>query len=136
MIDILLPDRHIIYGILLTLTVWLVFPNTSWFYLSLLFLSSIFIDVDHYIWYVKERKDWNLKNAYYYLKDKKDKRRKLFWFHTIEFIIFIGLLSYIWKGFSYIFIGLIFHSILDIMDIKIYKKDFKERVFSFFDSAQ
>jgi hypothetical protein len=34
--------------------------------------------------------------------------------HTIEFITFIGILGFVWTGFFYIFIGMLFHSLLDI----------------------
>jgi len=113
----MLPKAHFFFGFLLVLLSWFIFPNITWFYILLIFLSSIFIDVDHYIWYVFVKKDWSLKNAYYYLKNDSIEQHQLMIFHTIEFIIIIGLFSFIWIGFYYIFIGIVYHSIFDIIDM-------------------
>ena len=125
----MLPNAHVLYGILLALTSWFLFPGVTWFEALLILFSSIFIDVDHYIWYVIVKKDWNLKRAYYYLRDEVKGSQKLMIFHTIEFLIVIGLLSFIWFGFYYIFIGVLYHFALDMMSM-IKLKRLKDREYS------
>ena len=52
-------------------------------------------------------------------------------FHTVEFHLLVGLLGLVWIGFFYIFIGMIFHSLLDVVDLT--KRDtFYRREFFFF----
>ena len=34
-------------------------------------------------------------------------------FHTIEFLIMVYLLSFLWYPFIFVFIGMVFHSLLD-----------------------
>ena len=50
-------------------------------------------------------------------------------FHSIEFMIFIGILSFYFNFFLFIFIGMLFHSILDIIDL-INRDMLKAREFS------
>jgi len=50
-------------------------------------------------------------------------------FHTIEFHIFVGLLSFIWHGFFFILIGMIFHSVCDLISL-IYERRLRVREFS------
>lgn len=111
----MLPKTHMIYGALFSILLFLfkVDPN----YCILVFFASFLIDFDHYSWYVIRKKDISLKKAYYHLKDNVKKKLTLMIFHTIEFHIFVLLLSYFWIGFFYIFIGMLFHSLLDLIDL-------------------
>jgi len=114
----MLPKTHIILGALFSIILF--FFGVNYFNCILVFLSSFLIDFDHYLWYIIRKKDFNLKNAYYTLKGTEKKKLYLMVFHTIEFLLFILLLSYLWKGFLWIFIGMVFHSILDL--IELYKE--------------
>lgn len=116
----MLPKVHIFYGAILTLMSWYLFDNITLVPAFLLFFGSVFIDFDHYMWYVIKKKDWNLKRAYYYLKDKIHEPKQLMLFHTVEFLIFIGLLAFVWFGFYYILVGMLYHSALDIIDMNKY----------------
>jgi hypothetical protein len=116
----MLPKTHILLGFLFAyITYW--FTSLSIFQASLIFLASVLIDFDHYLWYVFKKKNLNLKKAYNFLKIKR-KSKRLMIFHTIEFHIFVGLLGFIWAGFFYILIGMLFHSITDLIGL-IYKKE-------------
>ena len=124
----MLPKWHVLIGFLFAyVTYW--FTSITIFQAIIIFLASVFIDVDHYIWYVFKKKDLKLKNAYKYLKYKEKLTRKLMLFHTIEFHIFVGLLGFLWAGFYYLLIGMIFHSILDIINLT-YEKRLRTRIFS------
>lgn len=122
----MLPKYHILLGIMFTCIIYW-FVSINIFQASLIFLASILIDFDHYIWYVQRKKDFSLKNAYNFLNGLGGNGKKFILFlHTIEFHILIGVLIFIWTGFFYVLIGMIFHSISDIFSINL-----KEREFSF-----
>ena len=125
----MLPKWHILFGFLFAYIIYW-FSSITIFQASLIFLASVLIDFDHYLWYVKRKKDWNLKNAYLFLKRLKKQKHKpiMHIFHTIEFIIFIGILSFYFNFFLFIFIGMLFHSILDVIFLgyekRIYVREF------------
>ena len=60
----MLPRWHIIFGFLFILLVWQLFPEISFFYLGLILFGAIFIDFDHYAYYVYKKKNLSLKKAY------------------------------------------------------------------------
>lgn len=136
------PRWHILLGIIFTAVIYITVPGIKPIYLILLFGSSFLIDIDHYICTVKNTKKLSLKNAFNHCKklcanQKKEMssgiRRKFpefHFFHTIEFHILVGLASFFWTGFFYIFIGMIFHSLLDILSM-IYEGTFHSREFFF-----
>jgi len=126
----MLPKSHILIGFLVAYIIYW-FSSITIFQASLIFLSSVLIDFDHYLWYLQRRKDWNLKNAYNFLKKIHLFRHKtiMMIFHTIEFHIFIFILSYFFKGFFFIFLGMLFHSMIDIIHFWRYKM-LKTREFS------
>ena len=125
----MLPKWHILFGAIFSMLVYFIF-NINLFQVSLIFLASIFIDFDHYLFYVFRKKDFNLKRAYIWHKSlPKDHKPLMQIFHTIEFFIIIFLLSFIWIGFLFILIGLLLHSIIELIDM-IYSKKFNGREFS------
>ena len=118
----MLPKWHALLGFVFAYIVYW-FTSITIFQASLIFLSSVLIDFDHYSWYAIKKKDWNLKNAYYWNKALPKKHKPMMHiFHTIEFTILVGLLGFIWSGFFYIFIGMLFHSFSDIIEINYNKK--------------
>lgn len=128
----MLPRWHILLGAIFTLAIWILAPQTSIFFLILIFLSSFLIDFDHYAVACIKNKKLRLSHALVYYKklskkidaDKKKGLRKRYdfhVFHTIEFHILIALLGFLWEGFFYVFIGMVFHSLTDL--IYFYYKD-------------
>ncbi len=112
----MLPKWHILFGAIFSALFYLIF-KISIFNSILIFLSSVFIDIDHYAWYVNKKKDFSLKNAYIFLKLFKKPKPIMMLFHTIEFLLIVFLLSFFWKGFLFILIGMLFHSLLDIIEM-------------------
>lgn len=136
------PRWHILSGAIFTLLAWLYAPGTPLIFLALLFFSSFLIDFDHYLASFLITKKWSLKESFEYhrlkgIEEREEikkgiKRRCDFHvFHTIEFHLLLGALSFIWVGFLYIFIGLVFHSLLDLIYL-IKMKAFHRREFFFF----
>lgn len=124
----MLPRWHIFWGAVFTAIIGFFASGISYIYLTLVFLSSIFIDLDHYFCGVTRTKRWNLFHVFDYHKQmeikqqqekKKGIRRKgdFHLFHTIEFHALIGLLGIFWSPFFYIFIGMLFHSLLDVFSL-------------------
>lgn len=123
----MLPKPHIFYGAVFSFFLWIIFPNLNW-YVLVIFLASFLIDVDHYISYILIKKDFSLKKAYKYFRIlhekmknliKKGKKAKapLVVLHTIEFFIILLFLSFFSNLVLFVFIGFLFHSILDLIDI-------------------
>jgi len=114
------PRWHLIFGAIFTIIIWLSIPNISYIYLGLIFLASIFIDLDHYAnaiirtgkfgpiemlrHYDKIGKVWDSNH-------KKGKKIPGYFqpFHTTEAHLIVFLLGFVWAGFYFIFIGMFFH---------------------------
>jgi len=110
----MLPKTHALLGLIFSLIIFFILHITP-FYTSLIFFSSVFIDTDHYLWYVIQKKDFNLKKAFYFFKNLKKHPPYLMIFHTLEFFLLILILSFFWKSFFYVFLGMLFHVSLDII---------------------
>jgi hypothetical protein len=138
----MLPRWHLILGIAFTLAVWIAAPQIHPAYLILVFFGTFFIDFDHYTNSVLQTKKWSLKNALkHHEKLKKIEKREIasgikkkgnfHLFHTVEFHIFIGALGLIFLVFFYVFLGMVFHSLLDLIDLLVSRR-FHRREYFFF----
>lgn len=119
---------HIFYGLLFSLALGLIF-KLSIVEGVILFLSTFLVDIDHYIWYVTKSKNynplvaikWYIKNSKIYSKKSVKERAKeekgVFIFHSLFFIILLGLLSYFNRILLFVFLGLLFHIFLDLIDL-------------------
>jgi hypothetical protein len=122
----MLPKMHILSGAIFSLIIWAIFPATHWAYIILLFIGSFMMDFDHYMCAVYKTGKISLLNALEYyrkwvIQKKEEAKRGVFKkghfhiFHTIEFHILFLILSFMWVPFAYVFVGMIFHSILDFI---------------------
>lgn len=118
--------HHIFFGAIFSSLLLYFFPQITLFGAIIIFLSSILIDVDHYLYYVFVKKSWNLFKAHrwfcerhaYLMKlsrEERNKHRGVFMFlHGIEILILLAVLGYwIHKFFYYILVGFVFHLFLD-----------------------
>ncbi len=133
----MLPKTHIITGFLFSCILFFLFPEITLLGALVIFLSSFLIDVDHYFVYILRKKDVNLFRAYKWhillgrnLKEKLKQIPFYHVFHSVEFIILLGILSFFSRWFFYILIGVLFHSFLDFYGF-IAHKEFKSRAYSF-----
>ncbi len=137
----MLPKWHVLFGAIFSFLIWLIFPSVRG-YASVIFFASFLIDFDHYFIYVYRKKDLNLKKAYIYflklklkinnlLKQRKNVKAPLCLFHTVEFLLLILILSFVNEFVFFIFIGFLFHSLLDIMYLYYEFNTFHPRSFSF-----
>ena len=96
----------------------------------IIFIASWIIDIDHYLWYAIETKDWNPFNAIkWYIKsipkyftlsldERKNFKKGVFILHSLLFWIILTLLSLIHPIFLWILIGVITHIVADLIDLK------------------
>ncbi len=123
----MLPRWHILLGALFTILLWVLSPQIQIFYLILVFAASVLIDFDHYLCAIYRTKKFSIREALKYhvrhiahLKKQEHlgmkPRSDFHLFHTIEFHFLIGLLSIAWTPFFYFFIGMVFHSLVDLYD--------------------
>ena len=129
------PFQHFIYGFLFSIFLFLIFPHIGWIGFSMIFYSSVLMDVDKYFYYVKKKKDWSLVNAYNWWvensqaflnlseKQKETVDEGVCFFHGLEvlFILFL-LATFVSYYFNYVFIGFAFHLLLDYIHQPFYKK--------------
>tara|TARA_Y100000310_G_C20690587_1_gene821940 strand:- start:614 stop:1069 length:456 start_codon:yes stop_codon:yes gene_type:complete len=132
----MLPKAHVLYGFLFAYIIYW-FTSITIFQAVLIFLASVLIDFDHYLYYVIIKKRISLKSSYNWFKIRRDKLLKLsskerkkhkqiiLLFHGVEPIIILFLLSQFFPWLIYINIGFIIHLILDLIvelkGIKYYK---------------
>ena len=126
----MLPKSHIILGAVFSVILFL-FLGVSSINAFLVFLSSVFIDIDHYLFYIFRKKDFNLTRACRWHICMGDYHKPIMQiFHSVEFIFLVLAISLIFPAFVFIFLGLLFHSILDILEM-VHKKNLKTREFFF-----
>ena len=138
----MLPRWHIFFGAIFTIIIWIAAPQTNLIYIALIFLSSFLIDFDHYLNVAIKTRKVRLKHALEYHKhlgkieeseNKKGLRKRgdFHIFHTIEFHLLIAILAFLWTPFFYIFIGMIFHSLLDLFWLLLHDRFYRREFFFF-----
>ena len=136
----MLVSRHIIIGALVAIILHLFFPAITWTYSLIIFLSSVLIDVDHYVYYAVLKKDINFKRSYNWFMENREKAKKLkltnsknyqeaiFFLHGVEFMFILILLIFTSRLFAYVLIGIIIHMLLDFVDATIHGDSFKNKL--------
>ncbi len=111
-------QKHIIINLIVSL-IFLFFVEPL--FVLIIFLSSILIDFDHYIYYIFEKKRFYIKSAFnWYIleknrfhklsqEEKKKHRYFIFVFHGLEILLILFLLSIHFKYFLFVFIGFSIH---------------------------
>ena len=115
------PYIHLILSFPIAVILYFFFKEYAFIFL----LASFIFDIDHYIDYAVATKTLSLKKAYIDCKKAGIYTRKynhvlykdrLHVFHTIEFYLMILILAFYYKSFLFIFIGLMFHQLIDFID--------------------
>jgi hypothetical protein len=124
----MLPKWHVLFGALFSLFLFFSF-DIGWIASVIVFLSSVFIDIDHYALYVlQERKihpigfwDWSMKK-HLMLKTFSREEEKLhkeshYVLHGIEILLILVVLTFISEFFLWIFLGFGIHFLPDVLDV-------------------
>ncbi|MCD4770789.1 hypothetical protein K8R30_00050 [archaeon] len=122
----MLPQNHFLFGLIVSVVLYLVFPEIEFLGLVVFLMATVLIDIDHYLYYIYRKRDWSLANAIRWvlrkgkiLKKMRRKRRSEFYIgfyflHGIEALILFGALGYfVWDGFYFVSLGFGFHLVLD-----------------------
>jgi membrane-bound metal-dependent hydrolase YbcI (DUF457 family) len=144
------PKEHIIFGAIFSAILFFLFPQITLIGAIIVFLSSVLIDVDHYLYYVYKKRDWNLTRAFEWYSDKRhlfdklSKKQKeniymgVCFLHGIEALVvlaslYFALLRLSWPFANwalFIIIGFVFHQFLDAIDL--FKRGYRfDKVISF-----
>jgi len=127
----MLPKLHFLLSLSLIFLILSLFPSIKFFYLLIILVSSVLLDIDHLFYYLyknkknltinsfKEAYKWYKKDSKFFEKLPRSKIKKYYFgfyiFHSIEFIIFTFILSFFNKFFLFLFIGLFFHYLIDLI---------------------
>jgi hypothetical protein len=128
------PFQHFWIGIVFSALFVLAFPSAGAPEFFIILFSTVLIDVDHYLYYVYEKKSWNLFKAYrwfvikhsYWLKlskEEKNKHKGSFYFlHGVEVLAILLIMGFtLHPFFNYVLIGFAFHVFLDILYTRKYQ---------------
>jgi hypothetical protein len=133
------PRWHILLGLVFSLMFWAIFPQTHWIYISVMFLSTFLIDFDHYMNAVLKTRRLGLFSAFEYYKilikrGHAERKKGIFKkgdfhiFHTIEFHALVLLAGFVHPVFFYVFAGMAFHSLVDLISLAydgtLYKREY------------
>ena len=129
----MLPKTHIILGLIFSAIIWGLFPEIGFLGFMIIFLSSVLIDFEHYVYYSIKSGSLSLRKHYWKAIERTKKWHKLKYeeklqyqiqpmpMHGIEFVIILVVLSFIHRVFFYVLVGIAFHMILDIISLIYYK---------------
>ena len=131
----MLPKYHIIIGAIASITIFFLF-NLTLMQTLVIFLSSILIDIDHYLLFIIKEKNLSLKKAYNWFYERRKKwltiskqekekyKRPFFILHGIEFWLLLSILANYINLIWFILIGISIHMILDFIEIIANKDPF------------
>jgi len=128
----MLPWEHILLGLFPMIHLW---QSISPSFSIVFILSSILIDVDHYILvlYAKKFKIWDIKRIYKFFELKRKTHEKIhaiYVFHSIELLILLTILYFStnWIYFLAILFGILYHILFDILEVAYLKYIRKKRI--------
>lgn len=108
-----LVKTHIITSAVLAITLYPIIELNA----ITVFLSGVLIDIDHYIEYAIDFKDFSLKRSYnYFIKEIPKDVLQIF--HVIEFWIILLAMAYFIEFLRYVIVGMALHITLDFLDMQ------------------
>src|SRR3989338_1828890 len=116
--------NHFILGLVLSLILMPFFGFYSFFAL----IPSVLLDLDHYLLYIIKTRQLSFKKAVEYHRKGGCGRHHLCIFHTVEFLLLLGILSISSKIMMVVFIGTIVHLFVDYLDWFLWFSYYSERI--------
>lgn len=105
---------HLIASAILTVALYPLYGINS----LLVFIGGFLIDVDHWMWFVQQKKNFSILKAYNYHKNgdcQKAGVKPLNIFHTVEFLVLVFILSLYSTYIFIITLGIYSHMFLDCL---------------------
>lgn len=121
-------EHHFLVGVVLSLVLFPFFGFLSFWAL----LSSVFIDFDHYLFFIFKKRDLDPFKAFRFYGSRKCGPPGLFIFHTVEFLLILGILAFFSDVFLVLFIGAFVHLFVDFFDGFVWFTYYSGRVTSIF----
>lgn len=124
----MLPKTHFLLGLIFSIFMFFIL-KVSLFHAAVFFLASFLIDADHNLYYLYKKHDLNFFRAFEWFGSNKSKLEKLsgkqrdkiytgiYFFHGIEAIFILVILSYFSQFFLFMLAGFIFHQIFDLIEL-------------------
>lgn len=122
----MLPNKHILFGAIFSIIIFLLIPQVQIIGAVIIFLSTFLIDFDHYLYYVFRKKNINPLKSYHWYKENRTKfyslplqKRKetyggLYIFHGLGFLFILLFLGFFVDDlFLLVFAGFLFHEMFD-----------------------
>lgn len=84
--------------------------------------GNIFIDIDHYIYYVQRCKRLDPRGMFAYHEELFSKRRDIPYagiciFHTVDFFVLVGAIAVFNRMFLFLLAGLLVHFVTDLVTL-------------------
>jgi len=123
----MLPLWHVVFGLIICISIYLIFPITLFEVFVIFISSTILVDLDHYFRYIIIKKsvnpfkfwNWYMQERRAYKKLSLEQKRKckkpLFIFHNIEFWILVFILCFLHNIFMFVLIGTAIHMFIDLL---------------------
>ena len=123
----MLPRWHIFWGVVFCFFFKFISPDTTYLSLFLIWFASVFVDFDHYLVAAFVHKKFNPISAINHGYERRERileQKEEFGvcekgdfhpLHTVEVHLLVGILALFFAPFYFIFIGMVFHSLLDLV---------------------
>jgi len=120
---------HVILGGIISLLIFLLAPDIAFSSFLVIFVSSVLIDIDHYLSYAITNNDLNFVRMCKYQekrmkvweglsrKQKRYSKHDIIIFHGIEFFLLVAAIALFYELARFILIGISIHMILDFIDL-------------------
>lgn len=135
------PYKHLIYGTIFSIFLYLIFPKLGLINIAIFWFSSWFIiDFDLIILYIIKKRSLNPKKLIEYKKkqkklwsslspkEKDEYKYNIRIFHNLEIIVILTLLSVILPSLIFVVLGFVYHMIFDLVDLSDKKENILKKV--------
>lgn len=104
---------------------YIIYPFIGPVNTALVFFGGWIFDFDHYLYCIFKHKNFSVIDCWRFHSPFAKEKDLLHVFHTIEFYVLILIISFYIEAIGFLFIGLIYHQLFDIIKL-IYLKIKKE----------
>lgn len=115
----------LIHILLISPVCYFLYPYIGLINAIFLFLGGWAFDIDHYFYCIFKHKNFSLKDCYKFHSPYSKEKDLLHIFHVIEFYILVFIIGLFVEPVLYLFFGLVYHFLFDLINKYIIKKKYK-----------